>query len=210
MEAGDILLIPELTCFSTEGSFSSGHLWIHFSLMPSPDLAPRVIRLRGTAATEALALALAERISHGGKDDNARVHHVALALLHLALAEVDLPSEQVPVLFRKVVRALHDDPGRKWDNEEMARLSAMSAGHFIRTFKKVMGLPPRHYLTRLRVRHAARLLAITAYSIEEIAEVSGFPNRHYFTRVFNSELKVAPAAYRRAAVLSEKITKDGK
>jgi AraC family transcriptional regulator, arabinose operon regulatory protein len=204
MEAGDILLIPELTLFSTEGSFSAGHLWIHFSLAPSPGMAPQVIRLRGVRATRTLANSLAERIGQAGQQNHARVHHSAMALLHLALGEVNLPSERIPLLFQKVIRALHDDPGKKWDNEELARLSAMSAGHFIRQFKKVVGLPPRHYLTRLRMRHAARLLALTGHSIEEIAEASGFPNRHYFTRVFTSEINISPAAYRRSVGGSEK------
>jgi AraC family transcriptional regulator, arabinose operon regulatory protein len=199
MHAGELMLIPELTRFSTDGDFRTGHLWIHFSLLPSPQVARRVMPIPGSAASRELSERLADGLGGSASRSPSLAHHAAMALVHLVLGEVRMTAQPVPLLFQKVIRALHDDPGHNWDNHALAKMSAMSTGHFIREFKRVIGVAPRHYLTGLRVRHAARMLTLTWRSLEEIADASGFANRHYFTRVFTRELGVPPAAYRRSA-----------
>ena len=199
MEPDALYLIPELTKFNTDGDFRVGHLWIHFSLLPPPQVPERVIRIAGSAASRDLAETLANGLGQDAPGSPGRMHHAAMALLHLALGEVGVTSRPRPALFQKVIQAMHENPGRHWRNDELAQLSAMSTGHFIRQFKSVMGVTPRHYLSGLRVRHAARLLTLTESSLEEIAEDAGFPNRSYFTRVFRKELGIPPATYRRSA-----------
>jgi AraC family transcriptional regulator of arabinose operon len=56
---------------------------------------------------------------------------------------------------------------------------------------------PSRFLSQVRVREAARLLANTDYSLDEIAEQTGFPDRYYMSRVFKRILEDSPAHFRK-------------
>ena len=54
--------------------------------------------------------------------------------------------------------------------DELAEEARLSPFHFARMFKQSVGVPPRVYLTRLRVEKACELLAATDLSVTEIAQ----------------------------------------
>lgn len=78
---------------------------------------------------------------------------------------------------------------------QLARRSAMSERHFLRTFKKTFDVSPLEYLINLRIRYAAGLLHAGRHNITETAEKSGFRDSNYFSRQFKRIMGVSPRQY---------------
>jgi AraC family transcriptional regulator len=82
--------------------------------------------------------------------------------------------------------------------DELASEARLSPFHFARMFKQSVGVPPRVYLTRLRVEKACELLEQTDLPITEIALEVGYSSNQVLARVFTKHVKMSPSDYRRA------------
>jgi AraC-like DNA-binding protein len=78
----------------------------------------------------------------------------------------------------------------------LAALANVSLSHFFALFKQHTGCAPMDYFTRLRMRHACRLLGPGMVSVKEVAAALGYEDPFYFSRVFKSVNNVAPSKYR--------------
>ena len=86
----------------------------------------------------------------------------------------------------------------------LAALANVSSSHFYALFKQQMGCPPMDYFTRLRMRHACRLLDSTSARVKEVAAALGYDDPFYFSRVFKSVSAVAPVQYRSLCLASRR------
>ncbi|WP_245731164.1 helix-turn-helix domain-containing protein [Rubrimonas cliftonensis] len=82
--------------------------------------------------------------------------------------------------------------------DELAAEAQLSPFHFARMFKQSVGVPPRVYLTRLRVEKVCELLELTDLSITEIALEVGYSSNQILARVFAKHRRMTPSEYRRA------------
>ncbi|MGQ3296854.1 helix-turn-helix domain-containing protein [Reyranella sp.] len=82
--------------------------------------------------------------------------------------------------------------------DELAAEAQLSPFHFARMFKQSLGVPPRVYLTRLRVEKACELLEMTDLPITEIALEVGYSSNQVLARVFLKHMRLTPSDYRRA------------
>lgn len=82
--------------------------------------------------------------------------------------------------------------------DELAAEAQLSPYHFSRMFKQSVGVPPRVYLTQLRMEKACELLALTDLPITEIAFQIGYSSSQVLARVFFKYRHMSPTAYRRA------------
>lgn len=89
--------------------------------------------------------------------------------------------------------------------EDAARMSGLSAFHFLRLFGLALGVTPHQYLLRSRLRRAARLLADDARSITDIALDVGFGDLSNFVRSFHRAAGISPRAFRKLAKGDRKI-----
>ena len=80
----------------------------------------------------------------------------------------------------------------------LAEIAGLSQFHFVRAFKQSFGLPPHRYLSSLRMKKAASLLANPATSVTQIAFNLGFSETSSFTSAFRKHTGVTPTAYRRS------------
>jgi AraC-like DNA-binding protein len=94
---------------------------------------------------------------------------------------------------------LHDDPGRTWSVDELAREVALSRSVLAERFAALVGEPPMQYLMRWRLALAARALRTSGEAIARIAARSGYESQAAFSRAFRREFGVPPAAWRKAA-----------
>lgn len=85
------------------------------------------------------------------------------------------------------------------DLDDAAAEAGLSAFHFLRQFRRVLGVTPHQYLVRSRLRRAARLLAADRRSITEIAYEVGFADLSNFVRSFHRAAGVSPRQFRKAA-----------
>jgi AraC family transcriptional regulator len=82
--------------------------------------------------------------------------------------------------------------------DDLAAEAQLSPFHFSRMFKQSLGVPPRVYLTRLRVEKACELLERTDLSITEVALEVGYSSNQVLARVFLNHMRLSPSDYRRA------------
>lgn len=94
------------------------------------------------------------------------------------------------------------------DLEHAAREVGLSSFHFLRLFARVLGVTPHQYLVRSRLRRAARLLAVDARSITDVAFDVGFGDLSNFVRTFHRAAGVSPRSFRQAATGDRKIFQD--
>jgi AraC-like DNA-binding protein len=94
------------------------------------------------------------------------------------------------------------------DLEGAASEAGLSAFHFLRLFRDVLGVTPHQYLLRSRLRRAARLLADADRSITDVAFDVGFGDLSNFVRTFHRAAGVSPRGFRRAAGGDRKILQD--
>lgn len=80
-----------------------------------------------------------------------------------------------------------------------AHHAGLSEFHFLRVFHRVLGVTPKQYVIRSRLRRAARLLAEDTRPITEIALDVGFGDLSNFVRTFHRAAGVSPRRFRQAS-----------
>lgn len=110
-----------------------------------------------------------------------------------------LAGVQDPLVGR-ALRALHAEPCRRWSVDELAVAIATSRSVLADRFRTIIGEPPMHYLTRLRMQLAARRLTEGRQSIACVADDVGYDSSAAFQRAFKRCFGEPPAAWRRHAV----------
>lgn len=88
--------------------------------------------------------------------------------------------------------------------EMLASEIGLSPFHFLRVFRKVIGITPHQYLIRTRLRRAAPLL-VGDLPITSVAYEVGFADLSNFVRTFHRAAGVPPLAFRKAARGDRKI-----
>lgn len=78
-----------------------------------------------------------------------------------------------------------------------AAAAGLSPFHFLRLFKRALGVTPHQYLLRCRLRAGARLLAEGA-SVTAAAYDAGFQDLSNFVRTFHRAAGVSPGNFQRA------------
>lgn len=81
--------------------------------------------------------------------------------------------------------------------DDMIRDIPISKYHFIRLFRREMGVTPYSYLTNYRINHAKILLRSTQKTIADIAEACGFLDTSNFITQFKKNTGVRPTHYRK-------------
>jgi len=79
--------------------------------------------------------------------------------------------------------------------EELARLANMSPFHFVRSFRKVVGMPPHAYQLHRRIATAKTLLS-GGCSIAQAAAATGFADQSHLANRFRAVAGITPGQYR--------------
>jgi AraC family transcriptional regulator len=88
---------------------------------------------------------------------------------------------------------------REVDLAAAAAEAGLSPFHFLRLFRRVLGVTPHQYLLRSRLRRAARLLAERDRPITDVALDVGFGDLSNFVRTFHKAAGMSPRRFREAA-----------
>ena len=101
----------------------------------------------------------------------------------------------------KAVMAIRDHVaarlGQHHDFDALAKRHGLSSSTFRRRWAAHYETPPHHYLLRLRIREATRLLVESSLTVGEIAARVGYDDPLYFSRRFTSETGMTATEYRR-------------
>lgn len=95
-------------------------------------------------------------------------------------------------------RYFHEHYNEDIDIEQYAKSVHMSLCWFTRVFKAIADCAPTRYITNIRIKTAAQLLASSDDPINEIAKIVGYTDPFYFSRVFKRFMGVTPREHRKA------------
>jgi len=84
-----------------------------------------------------------------------------------------------------------------------AEKNGMSAGYLTKLFRQETGDTFVAYLTKFRMRQAARMLDGTDHKIYEIAEMTGYNSQHYFCEIFKNTFGLTPTEYRKRSIAKD-------
>lgn len=98
-----------------------------------------------------------------------------------------------------VVGEMHDRLAEPLTLEGLARSAILSPFHFHRVFREVSGVPPRKFLTALRMQEAKRRLLTTTDRVTDVCFDVGYASLGTFTTQFTQLVGVGPRTLRRLA-----------
>ena len=97
----------------------------------------------------------------------------------------------------EVIEYIHKNYKEQISVDDMTAEIHMSKFHFIRMFRRVMGVTPYSYLTNYRINKSKELLRSTSMSISDIAGECGFLDPGNFIVQFKKRTSLRPLQYRR-------------
>jgi AraC-like DNA-binding protein len=153
-----------------------------------PGLAPAAVAAVASAATaepmavEELALSLPEMVlgALGGGFPDAAPRAADHGRISRVLRHVEAHAEE------------------HLDLAALAAIAGMSKFHFVRSFRRALGVTPYGFLLGLRMRRAAVRLCTTTEPVAGIAFDSGFGDLSTFNARFRMLFGATPSAFRRA------------
>lgn len=132
------------------------------------------------------------------------IEEAAIALVErvVALASGSRPLVQGVSAHdeKRISRALHvleAEFSEPRDLDHLAGIAGMSKYHFLRTFRRIVGLSPYQYLLALRLRHVASRLIASTQPVSLIAFEAGFGDLSTFTHRFKQNYGLSPMLFRR-------------
>jgi len=99
----------------------------------------------------------------------------------------------------EAVRRIAAHPDERLALAGLAHDAAMSPYHFLRVFRRIVGMTPYQYVLLTRLRRAAIALRRSTLPITAIALDAGFDDLSTFNRRFRRVMGVTPGAYRAGA-----------
>ncbi|MQA79997.1 MAG: helix-turn-helix domain-containing protein [Streptosporangiales bacterium] len=99
-------------------------------------------------------------------------------------------------VLRKVIEAIHSNPGHRHSIPELATVAGLSPRHLQRRFTQEIGMSPAAYLERVRIEAAQRALAERNDPVDSIARRYGFGTAETLRRTFHRLVGIAPSDYR--------------
>ena len=147
--------------------------------------------------------ALAAQDVGGGPMSAALLKLVLLALLRRCLVSTNAWVERFSILRDPpIARAFAEMASRPSESHTVQSLShavGLSRSAFMARFSAAFGESPMSLLRRVRMRHAADLLAANALSVDQVALSAGYQSRSSFTRTFRRYSGSDPSEYRARA-----------
>lgn len=139
-------------------------------------------RGRGLKAPDELAIGVAEAV---------------IAVTAGAGASSSSPSTQDQRRISAVLRHMEQNCDQPLQLDALASIACMSKYHFLRTFRRIVGLTPHQFLLDLRLRRAAMALCTTQTPISTIAFDAGFGDLSTFNGRFRNVFGQSPGELRR-------------
>lgn len=122
-------------------------------------------------------------------------------LVHTYARRLTNPGGGDPRL-RRLWDTVSSDLAVPWTVEMLAGLINVSPEHLRRLCHLHLAVSPMRYVSALRMRRAAALLASEAYTVEAVARLVGYDNPYTFSTAFKRQMGAPPSAYRQGKLRS--------
>ncbi|WP_409527201.1 MULTISPECIES: helix-turn-helix transcriptional regulator [Rhizobium] len=98
----------------------------------------------------------------------------------------------------RALKAIHDDPYRKWSVADLARAVGMSRSSFAERFTSLVKEAPLSYQNRWRLTLAHGLMRHANARVSDVARRIGYESEAAFRRAFKAQFGIPPASVRSA------------
>ena len=220
-ESGSAVLSPGALLLGNPGAcFECGHehaggdrcLSFHFSadyfetiVAETPGVRRAGFALPRMPPVTALMPLLAAAEAARDNRDTAELEELALRIagaVAALLAETARPKSPLRVSDQRRVtaalRRIEADAQEPLTLASLAREAAMSPYHFLRTFRRVVGMTPHQYVLRTRLHRAAVRIRRSDEPISSIVFAEGFDDLSTFNRRFRQIMGESPSRFRAA------------
>ncbi len=154
---------------------------------------PTTLRLDGPQRERAVNAMLALQTS---KRSLARIEHFLLSMMTHVLDAAEVVDDRAPSWLLSACKSARDPRVFRQGAEGFRVAAGRSQEHVCRQARRYLGLSPTQYVNRIRIQHAAMLLAGTERGLTDVATDCGFENLSYFHRLFRDQYGTTPRSYR--------------
>jgi AraC family transcriptional regulator len=209
---GAVLLGNPGHCFECGHEHGTGDRCLAFNFTPDclEEIAAAVPRARWTTFAvprlpplPSLMPLLADAEAARDDSDRAELEELALRLAGAVMSMLagttggtPAPSRRDQLRVTDALRRIEADANEPLALADLAREASMSRYHFLRAFRRIVGMTPHQYVLRTRLHRAALLLRRSTQSISAIAFDVGFNDLSTFNRRFRRVMGLSPSAYR--------------
>ena len=143
----------------------------------------------GSLLVESLSIAVVTRLVQ---------HHArpGAALRALEKSTIQFHGGLDPRRLQRVLEFVDAHAESNISLEAIAGEACLSRFHFVRAFKRSMGLTPLACVNSVRIKRAKRLMIEEQHSVEDVAALLQFSSGSNFARVFKRTVGVTPSDYR--------------
>ena len=106
-------------------------------------------------------------------------------------------SPEITENLKNAITYMNEHLSEKINLSDMAQAAFLSKYHFLRTFKRQMGITPYEYLINLRINRSKELLAVGDASLETVAVSCGFSDSKNLIYNFKRIVHCTPNEYRK-------------
>lgn len=127
-------------------------------------------------------------------------YHRCMGLCYEILSELDRPrylTRDHAELLQPAILEIEKNLFGTVDCTKLHTLCGVSYTHFKNLFIRKYGMPPKKYMTRLKMQIACEQLERRQMSIGQIADLLGYSGADYFSRLFHQEMGCTAEEYRR-------------
>ena len=199
LRAGDIVAVPAGTpCARLEQSGTDVPIASVVAFTSSEAPLARIGVYRDDGQFETLYHLAVAALSRGGEFWRVYGYGLGNMMLRLLACLDSSAAAEAPLMVRQLhdrINAGSTDPA--FDLAAEIEKTGYCAGYVRQLFRQTYGVPPRAYLSNLRVGYAKMLLRASRrnISIKEVSQRSGFRDPYYFSRVFRQIEGVSPSEY---------------
>lgn len=154
---------------------------------------PTTLRLHGPQRERAVNAILSLQTQHRSL---ARIEHFLLSIMTHVLDAGDVIHDRAPPWLLEACRAVREPRVFRRGAAGFREAAGRSQEHVCRQSRRYLGLSPTQYVNRIRIQHAAMLLAGTQAPLPDLAAECGFENLSYFHRLFLQQYGTTPRIYR--------------
>lgn len=205
-DKGTFLFFPPGTpyAYSHSGNGTLEYLWVHFTGSDAErilrdygfSLYPEVNRIK---TSENVGARFNNIFSAFAGQDRFRDRELSLLLerLFISLARRLCDGADKDNQLRRSIAYINAKYAGEIRIPELADIESLSVSRYNALFRKIMGIAPSEYITRLRLSTAKELLANTDLSVAKVSRLVGYADPHFFSRIFRANTGLSPSEFRR-------------
>lgn len=130
-----------------------------------------------------------------------------MAMLILRYSKTRIQEKPLSAIGQRlqwVSELMNDTPENEFSLNTLAEMVNLSPWHFLRQFKKEIGMTPHAWLIQARIRKARQLLSL-GHTLSDVTQLCGFSDQSHFHRHFKNAIGVTPGNYLKGLRLSSSL-----